>query len=189
MPKWLIYLLVFGFAFNSTAVLAQSQSLNSGAPQPTLWEHNGSVVYLVARGSPREFYYKEPRPGMLEAGARPGSLLFRGTSESGRYVGTAFIFDRRCGQIPYQVSGPILDDYQRVVLTGQAPRVGANCSIRGYLADTLEFTLLKSNESAVTQLPAGASTTGDSLTVQLKTEGGTFTVPVLINNAITLDSS
>jgi clan AA aspartic protease (TIGR02281 family) len=187
MPKWIISLLVFGFAFCGTSLHVQSQSLNSAAPQPTVWDHNGSVVYLVARGSSREFYYKEPRPGMLEAGARPGSLLFRGTSEGGRYVGTAFIFDRRCGQFPYQVSGPILDDYERVVLTGQAPRVGANCSIRGYLADTLEFKLLKASESVVTQIPAGTASTGEALTVELKTEGGTFTVPVLINNAITLD--
>jgi hypothetical protein len=114
--------------------------------EPTLWEHNGSIVYLVATGSSREFYYKEPRPGMQQAGVRPGSLLFSGQAISGQYSGTAFIFNRRCGQFPYQVSGPILDNYERVVLTGQAPRVGSNCRVVGYVNDRLEFTLVRSGE-------------------------------------------
>ena len=39
---------------------------------PTVWEHNGFVLYLIAKGSLRESYYKEPRPEMVEAGAHPG---------------------------------------------------------------------------------------------------------------------
>jgi hypothetical protein len=100
----------------------------------------------VANGSLREFYYEKPRPGILEAGAGPGSLLFRGKSINGSYVGTAYIFDRRCGQFPYEVSGPILDDYERVVLQGRAPRVGSDCRVSSYLNDTLEFVLLTSDE-------------------------------------------
>ena len=34
---------------------------------PTLWDHNGSVMYLVENGASREFYYQKPRAGMLEA--------------------------------------------------------------------------------------------------------------------------
>jgi hypothetical protein len=85
---------------------------------------------------------------MVEAGAQAGSLLFQGQTKNDRYFGTAFIFDRRCGRFPYQVSGPILDNYTRVKLTGQAPRIGGNCRIQGHLTDTLEFTLLKSSEAA-----------------------------------------
>jgi hypothetical protein len=71
--------------------------------------------------------------------------LFKGKSIDGRYAGTAYIFNGSCGQIPYEVSGPILDNYERVVLQGNAPRVGSNCRIQGYIADTLEFTLLKAD--------------------------------------------
>ena len=135
-----------------TAVLVAIAGREANAKEPTatqehtLWEHNGSIVYLVANGTSREFYYKHPRPGMLEAGALPGSLLFRGQSTEGYYSGTAFIFNRRCGQLPYRVSGPILDNHQRVVLTGQAPRVGPDCRIRGHFTDTLDFRLLQPSE-------------------------------------------
>jgi hypothetical protein len=58
-----------------TSVYAQTQT---APPDSTIWDHNGSVMYLVANGSSREIYYQKPRPGMLDAGARPGSVLFRG---------------------------------------------------------------------------------------------------------------
>ena len=125
--------------FLASATLGRSES----SPHPTLWEHNGSILYLVVNGSSRELYYQEPRQGMVEAGARPGSLLFHGKSVRGKYIGTAFIFNSRCGQYPYPVSGPILDSYERVVLTGRAPRIAADCSVEGYFEDTLDFRLLK----------------------------------------------
>ena len=82
---------------------------------------------------------------MLQAGARPGALVFRGRSLEGRYVGTAYIFNNVCGPIPYQVSGPILDNYSTVLLRGQAPRVDADCRVHGYFTDTLKFTYLGSS--------------------------------------------
>lgn len=93
------------FLAMSTAVLVASARTEANAKEPaatqerTRWEHNGSIMYLVAKGSSREFYFKHPRPEMLEAGAQPGSLLFRGQSTKEQYSGTAFIFNRRCGQI------------------------------------------------------------------------------------------
>ena len=113
----------------------------------TLWFHNGSIVSLVAKGPLREFYYKEPREEMLAVGARPGSLLFSGRSDGKKYVGTAYIFNSQCGEVPYQVSGPILDNFKRVILHGRAPRLGANCRIKGYIDDSLEFTLLQGSSS------------------------------------------
>ncbi len=80
---------------------------------------------------------------MLDAGAHEGSLLFRGVSNNGRYEGIAYLFDRRCGPVPYRVSGPILDDEERIALMGMAPRLGRNCRIQGSFEDRLEFNLLK----------------------------------------------
>jgi hypothetical protein len=113
-------------------------------------------MYLVANGSSREIFYQKPRPGMLEAGARPGSLLFRGEINNGQYLGTAYIFNLYCGLIPFEVKGPIRDDDERIVLTGQAPRVGRNC--RGYETYTsnLEFRRLKATEAVQSEEPLAA---------------------------------
>jgi hypothetical protein len=88
---------------------------------------------------------------MLEVGARPGSLLFRGEIDNGQYSGTAFIFNAHCGQIPYQVTGPILDSDERIVLTGQAPRVGRNCRAYESTTSNLEFRRVKPNEGTQSQ--------------------------------------
>jgi hypothetical protein len=132
-----------------TSAQAQTQTASD---EPTIWDHNGSVMSLVAKGSAREFYYQKPRPGMLDAGARPGSLLFRGQIKSGQYEGTAYIFNLHCGPIPFEVKGPILDDEQ-IALTGQAPRVGRECHAYGAYASSLEFRRLKPNEPAQSQEP------------------------------------
>jgi hypothetical protein len=105
--------------------------------------HNGSIVYLVANGNIREFYYHQPRPGMLTAGAKPGSLLFWGRYNDGNYIGTAYIFNAKCGKFDYHVSGPVLDDYRRVVMQGEAPRLGNDCQETNRTPDTLEFSLMK----------------------------------------------
>jgi Bacterial SH3 domain len=110
--------------------------------QQLLWNHNGSTVYLVAQGRSRKFFYKEPRLGMFNAGAKPDSLLFDGEAIGEQYQGTAYQFNSRCGKIPYRVSGPILDNYRRVELRGQAPRVDNNCRVTGYVDDLLAFQLM-----------------------------------------------
>ena len=134
-----------------TSAFAQSTTPAATTAERTFWDHNGSVVYLVANGSSREFFYQRPRLGMLEAGARPNSLLFSGQINNGQFSGTAYVFNAQCGQVPFEVKGPILENGGRVALTGQAPRVGRNCQASGYYTSTLEFRLLKSTE--VTQPP------------------------------------
>jgi hypothetical protein len=129
---------------------AQAQTQTTSA-EPTIWDHNGSVVYLVANGQSREFHYQKPRAGMLEVGARPGSLLFRGEIDNGQYSGTAYIFSPHCGQIPFQVKGPILDNDERIILTGQAPRLGRNCRAYDSSTRNLEFRRLKPNDGAQSQ--------------------------------------
>jgi hypothetical protein len=129
--------------FRAPDAVREQQDLPS-----SFWYHNGSTMYLVASGEKREFYYQEPRPEMIEAGARRGSLLFTGRSAGGRYVGTAYIYNPHCGRIGYPVSGPILDGYQRVSLRGSAPLMSLDCQVKGQIADNLEFTLLKPGEAA-----------------------------------------
>ena len=139
----------------STSALAESRG-PAARLESTLWDHDGSVMYLLALGAAREFHYREPRAGMVEAGARPGALLFRGTVANGQFAGTAFIFDRRCGQLPYPVSGPILDHDERVVLTGEAPLVGAKCRVQGHFTEVLEFRLQNANKTARALAPENA---------------------------------
>jgi hypothetical protein len=133
-----------------TSAHAQTQT---ASPEPTTWDHNGSVMYLLENGSSREFHYQKPRPGMLEAGARPGSLLFHGQVDNGQYAGTAYIFNPRCGAISFQVKGPVLDNDERIMLTGQAPQVGRNCRTNGSYTDNLEFRRLKPTDAAQSQEP------------------------------------
>jgi hypothetical protein len=144
-------------ALAATIAVASAQAQTQTASrEPTVWDHNGSVMYLVANGSSREIYYQKPRPGMLEAGARSGSLLFRGEVNDGQYLGTAYIFNVHCGPVPFEVKGTILND-ERIVLTGQAPRVGQNCRTYGSYTSNLEFRRSKLNEAAQTQEPLAAA--------------------------------
>jgi hypothetical protein len=135
---------------------AQAQTQTT-SPEPTIWDHNGSVMYLVTNGPSREFYYQKPRPGMLDAGARPGSLLFRGQVSKGQFLGTAYIFNAHCGPIPFDVEGSILDDGERIVLTGQAPRVGQNCRTHASYKSDLEFKRSKLADATQSQKPLAAA--------------------------------
>jgi hypothetical protein len=137
---------------NGCCTTAHAQT-KIASPEPTIWDHNGSVMYFVENGLSREFHYQKPRPGMLEAGARSGSLLFRGQVDNGQYVGTAYIFNPRCGQIPFQVKGPVLDNDERIVLTGQAPQVGRHCRIDAFYTTSLEFKRLNPVEAGQSQEP------------------------------------
>jgi hypothetical protein len=104
------------------------------------WLHNGSMMRLEASGKGRRFYYLVPRAGIRDVGVRAGTLLFEGNREGNIYAGTAYIFAARCKPRPYAVQGAVIDGDRRIVMTGKAPRIGADCSIDGYRDDTLEFT-------------------------------------------------
>jgi hypothetical protein len=130
--------------------------------EPSIWDHNGSMMYLVENGASREFHYQKPRPGMLEAGAHSGSLLFRGRIDNGQYSGTAYIFNPQCGPIPFQVTGTARDNGDGIMLTGQAPLVGRNCRISGSFTSNLEFRRLNPAAAMPSQQPlAGAAAPPD----------------------------
>jgi len=126
-------------------------------PAPSVWDHNGSTMYLVENGATREFHYQSPRPGMMQVGAHSGTLLFRGRLDNGQFSGTAYIFNPRCGPIPFPVTGSALDDGERIVLTGQVPVVGRKCRVYRTVASSLEFTRSKPAEAGPPQeSPAAA---------------------------------
>jgi hypothetical protein len=49
MPGRLALLCVLSLLLLSTSAFVQSQSLRVPSPEPTLWDHNGSVVYSIAK--------------------------------------------------------------------------------------------------------------------------------------------
>jgi uncharacterized protein len=120
---------------------------NLGAPvSSSLWNLNGSTMRLIANGRSRTFIYENPRSELVNLGATSGSISFQGEAINDQYRGTAYFFAPNCGQISYQVTGPILDNYERVVLQGASPRVGLNCAIQGYALSQLDFKLEKGDE-------------------------------------------
>ncbi len=111
------------------------------ASGPTLWNHNGSIVLLVANGSSRRIYYQDPRQGMRDEGVANGTLLFEGTKTGDTYTGTAYVFSRQCGTLPYAVSGTIASDQRSFVMRGMAPRLSTRCKVLGTRSDELVFML------------------------------------------------
>jgi hypothetical protein len=118
----------------------QTSSASDDLPTMPRWMHNGSVVKLVAQGAKREFYYETPREGLTKVGVAPGMLLFSGRRSGKSYSGTAYIFNKRCGPVAYQVSGVVSDDDRQVTMEGQAPSMGDNCKIVSTKPDTLIFS-------------------------------------------------
>lgn len=105
------------------------------------WHHNGSVMRLDAIDDLRAFIYMNPRAGLLQENVSAETVLFTGERVGNAYAGTAFVFNRACGQLEYAVRGRVEDDEHRVVLQGQAPIVGPGCKVAGTRPDTLVFEL------------------------------------------------
>lgn len=114
------------------------------ADPASLWTHNGSTIGLYAQGSYRAFRYHAPRAGLRRHGVRTGTLLFEGGRAGSSYNGTAYIFSRRCGAVPYAVSGGPTANERQVMLFGVAPAgFDGACRVTHYRNDTLRFDLKK----------------------------------------------
>lgn len=85
----------------------------------SFWDHNGSVMRLVANGSERAFLYEIPSQKMINAGVESGSVLFDGHKNGNKYFGTSTIFSKNCYyNLAYKVSGNVYSG-PKVVLTGK----------------------------------------------------------------------
>jgi hypothetical protein len=117
----------------------------------TLWEHNGSLVSLSANGSHRQFHYQAPAADLLQLGVQPGTLLFDGRRDGARYAGTAYVFSRACGPLPYPVAGPVSPDQRSVTMYGKAPVVDANCLVVASRDDVLVFNFTPPAETSTNE--------------------------------------
>jgi hypothetical protein len=128
--------------------------------QPSVWDLNGSNMYLSANGARREFRYHIVRPGLEEAGVQPGTLWFQGTRNGDQYVGTAYVFSKTCGALPYAVTGSVSADGQTITISGSAPFVGEDgCVIEGYRPTSDELHLV---QSALAQAYGKTESYGDN---------------------------
>jgi hypothetical protein len=129
-------------------VLIDGLSAQNG---PSVWDLNGSQLYLIAIGAQREFRYHTMRPGLEEAGAQAGTLWFLGTRSGDQYSGTAYVFSKTCGAFPYAVTGSASNNNQTITLNGSVPIVaGDSCAIVDHREGTDVLRLLET-----TVLPDG----------------------------------
>ena len=126
------------------AGLTFNTATSTTAAADSCWNHNGSVMRLVASGNQRWFYYEVPRQAMVNQGVTPGTLLFNGFKNGNTYNGTARVFSRHCPGAPleYSVSGPVRPDQLQVTVYGTRP-VMNQCQPTGqFKTDTLVFTYM-----------------------------------------------
>ena len=124
------------------------------------WNHNGSVVSLVTQGAKQKFFYDTPRVGLLDAGVKPGTLLFDGQRNGQNFVGTAFQFYRTCKSRGFPVTGSTSDDRRQITLKGKAPLLDMNCNVTGTRDDVLIFTASQSAPSEPPKETPVASSSG-----------------------------
>lgn len=139
--------LSFGILKTSLVALvltASTVTLTTSASADSCWNHNGSVMRLVARGNQRWFYYEEPKRVLRRAGVRQGTLLFNGRKDGNYYTGTARRFSKYCpGEaLEYHVEGPVRRDQLKVTVEGRR-EVQSQCRSTGRRAwDSLVFTYM-----------------------------------------------
>jgi hypothetical protein len=124
----------------------------------SLWDHNGSVMRLVADGEQRQLLYERPRQILRGAGVQQGTVLFDGYRVGNKYKGTAKRFSKNCpAPLPYEVSGTVVTE-TKVVLKGRREVYDDNCRPTGrFRTDTLVFKYLQPvSESHLSDRPGDA---------------------------------
>jgi hypothetical protein len=117
----------------------------------SLWDHNGSVMRLVADGDQRQLLYERPRQILRGAGVQQGTVLFDGYRVGNKYKGTAKRFSKNCSApLPYEVSGTVVTE-TKVVLKGRREVYDDNCRPTGrFKTDTLVFKYLSASQETTT---------------------------------------
>ena len=124
----------------------------------SLWNLNGSVISLEVDGPSLAFRYKTVRTGLRDEGVKTGTLLFSGTRDGNAITGTGYVFSRRCGALPYPVSG-VAVDAGTFRLYGSSPiALDANCRPLKYLHDVNEFRQIRVIAAAPAKIIPAAST-------------------------------
>lgn len=123
-------------------------SITSIASADSFWDHNGSLMRLVANGNERAFIYEVPSQRMLNTGVRRGMVLFDGYMSGNKYFGTSRVFSKNCDyNLAYKVNGNVYSG-PKVVLTGSHSEYKTNnnkCEPTGRLiTDKLVFKYLYS---------------------------------------------
>jgi hypothetical protein len=106
-------------------------------PVRSFWSHNKSTVSVSTQGNRFTILYEQPRPGMIDEGVRQGTVLFDGQRTGNKLSGTSWVFDRRCGNIPYADDGEVLSSERSIYLRGtRVPtQLGPNCEPLAYRID------------------------------------------------------
>jgi hypothetical protein len=141
-------------------VLGEVTGTVSSQAGPSIWDLNGSEMYLSANGAQRQFHYHTVRPGLHEAGVQPGTLWFQGTRNGDQYSGTAYVFTKTCGGLPYPVTGTVSPDGQTITIHGSAPIVtGDSCAVADHrdTSDALHLT----QQATIAQADGETKTYGD----------------------------
>ena len=128
----------------ATCILTAFWPASAKCEPVSLWNSNGSVMAMEVVGSHQVFRYQEPRIGLRQEGVVPGTVRFKGTKSGNTYLGTAFVFSRRCGAHPFQVTGTISNDEREIAMYGTAP-VGFDAACRPviYRKDGVHFSFLR----------------------------------------------
>ena len=90
----------------------------------SVWDHNGSLMKLIAQGDAVRIVYLNPKDSIRDQGVTRGTVYFEGMLRDGHdLAGTARRFRSGCEPAAFAVEGTFspLTGQERLVLEGQAP--------------------------------------------------------------------
>ena len=157
---------IFALTFVISCSFASASTL-------TEWNHNGSKMTIGWTDTTITILYKEPRKGMLDAGAKPDTLLMNGTITGNDISGTARIFAGKCGSFTYPVFGSFSPDNRNIQLKGYAPVIDRNtCQQIKTIPDTLDFNYLNPVNIVLPDQPKSTESNAQESTRKLLKDTG-----------------